>query len=117
MEQNHTYAKLSDMTVEISSQKNRDMVILRGKSLLNEREHRMTFVQNPPRGVRSVEVRRTSHSRMVRRADGLYTLTFRFDASEKYLLSALQSEVRAVAKAAIDDYNSLKTHKKAQDEK
>ena len=103
METQFVYEKLTDMSVELNTQPERNMCVLRGRALLNENESRFSFVQNPPRGARSVEVGRTAHSRYVRRPDGLYTLTVRFDAGEKMLLPALLSEMRAVVKGAIAD--------------
>lgn len=91
------------MSVEMQTQKQRNMVLLRGKALLNEDESRLTFIQNTPRGARSVEVGRSGHSRIVRRPDGLYTLTFRFDVKEKFLKESLLAEIREVVKLAEAD--------------
>lgn len=96
----HSYKKYTDYSVEMMSQEDNNMRVLRGKALLNAQESRLTFVQNEPRGPRSVEVFRTPHARLVRRPDGLYTATFRFAAGEKMLLPALISEVRATVLAA-----------------
>lgn len=71
--------------------------ILRGKALYNDCENEMTFVENTPRGVRSVEVGRTVHGRCVRRPDGLYTFTLRIDADMKYLRANLVAEAGEVA--------------------
>ena len=83
------------------------MRVLRGRALLNQSESRFTFVQNEPTRVRSKQVYRTEHSRLVRRPDGKYTLTLRFDAGEKYVVSALQAEVRNAAKMAVNDMNNV----------
>lgn len=104
-----TYSKLTDMSVELQSQEQRNMVLLRGKAVLNETEKRFTFLQNPPRGKNSVEVGRTSHGRMVRRNDGLYTLTFRMiNIDEKYIGESLLAEVRNIVKLAKTDAETQK---------
>lgn len=109
-----SYKKFSDYSLEMQSHDEPNMAILRGKGLLNQQEHRFTFVQNAPRGPRSVEVGRTRHCRFVRRPDGLYTATFRFDAGEKYVLSALLAEVRSVTKQAQEDREAQKRLKKGE---
>lgn len=86
------------------------MCLLRGRAVLNEEDKNFTFIQNDPRGPRSVEVGRSDHSRMVRRPDGNYTLTFRFSAGEKFLREQLISEIREIVKIAEED-------KKLQDKK
>lgn len=97
------YKRFSDYSLEMMAQDDVNMVILRGKGLLNQQESRFTFVQNAPRGARSVEIGRTAHSRSVRRPDGLYTVTFRFDAGEKQVLPALLAEIRTIVKNAQTD--------------
>lgn len=82
--------------------------ILRGKALYNDQESEMTFVENAPRGPRSVEVGRTAHSRFVRRPDGLYTITFRVDAGMPYLRQVLVAEVNELAKLLLDDRKGVK---------
>lgn len=99
----YKYTQLDSVRVELLTQQNNNFVVLRGRTILNEYERRLTFVQNPPRGPRSVEVARTAHSRLIRRCNGMYTLTFRFDSGEKYISSALQAEVRAAVKKAQED--------------
>ena len=103
-----TYQKYTDFSVEMNAQEEANMNVIRGKGLLNTHEHRFTFVENPPRGPRSVEVGRTKHCRFVRRPDGEYTATLRFAAGEKYLLAALIAEVRSVYKQASEDYEKRK---------
>lgn len=105
------YFKYSDMSVEMQTQEDNDMKILKGRALMNSREKRVTFVQNAPRGARSIEVARGEHSRMVRRPDGNYTLTFRFNAEEKLLRAAMLAEVRNMVNFAAADCNNLKTKK------
>lgn len=90
------------MSVEMKSQQECDMVTLHGKALLNEEERRFIFLQNPPRGPRSSEVARTAHARMVRTARGTYTLTFRFDGSERWLRQALIAELNEIFRNTIE---------------
>jgi hypothetical protein len=85
-----------------------NMRVMRGKALLDDEASDFKFVENEPRGPRSVEVGRTAHSRFVRRPDGMYTVTFRCDASTKYLREALTAEVAEIVKMITAD-------KKAQD--
>ena len=80
-----------------------NMRLMHGKALLDEVAHDFKFVENTPRGPRSVEVGRTVHSRFVRRPDGLYTVTFRCDASTKYLREALTAEVAEIVKLITND--------------
>ena len=77
--------------------------ILRGRALYNDCENEMTFVENTPRGARSVEVGRTVHGRCVRRPDGLYTFTLRIDADIKYLRANLVAEVNEIASIIEND--------------
>lgn len=101
-ESNFVYSKMTDMSVEMKSQERRDMVTLHGKALLNEEENRFIFLQNPPRGARSVEVARTAHARMVRTPRGTYTLTFRFDGRERWLRESLIAEINDVFRNTIE---------------
>lgn len=91
-----TYTKLTDMTVGMQSQEDRNLQVLHGKALLNEKENRMLFIQNKPRGPRSREVMRTAHSRLVVTPRGNYTLTFRFSPNESDLQSILMSEMEKI---------------------
>lgn len=110
----YVFSKLEDMTVSMQTQEQRNMTVLRGKALLNECEQRFTFIQNAPRGARSVEIGRSDHSRIVRRPDGLYTLTFRFDARERFLKELLLSEVRSVVRLAAADLKKQSEKKKRE---
>lgn len=112
----YVFSKLEDMTVSMQTQEQKNMTVLRGKALLNECEQRFTFIQNKPRGKRSVEIGRSDHSRIVRRPDGLYTLTFRFSANEKFLKELLLSEIREVVKLAKEDSETQKRAKKGGEE-
>lgn len=117
-QQEFKFQKWTDMSVKVHSCK--DTVVpnrlLRGRALLNLDEADLTFVENAPRGPRSVEVGRTNHSRFVRRHDNGYTLTFRFFADEKYLQSTLIAEVRNIVKAIQADSENQKA-KKAKEAK
>lgn len=110
MENKMDYKKWSDMAVKMHHRSGEEVEnrILRGRALLNPVESEFTFVENLPRGPRSQEVCRTGHSRIVRRPDGLYTLTFRFDITEKYIRPALVAELNEVFKSAREDYEKNK---------
>lgn len=73
--------------------------LLRGRALLDVDSKKFMFAQNEPRGPRSMEVGRTMHSRLVRRPDSRYTLTFScMDGGEKQLKEQLIAEVRDIMK-------------------
>ena len=92
---------------------NPNMRVMAGKALLDEESSDMKFVENPPRGPRSIEVGRTAHSRYIRRSDGLYTITLRIDASSRYLRETLTSEIAEISKNIELDY---KLQKKADND-
>lgn len=98
----YNYRKLSNITVGMKVQDNYDMMTLRGRLVINEEESSLLFVQNSPRGPQSVEVLRTPHSRLVRRPDGKYTLTFRYSADEPKVLAKLVMEMRSIEKLAVE---------------
>lgn len=77
--------------------------LLHGRALLNPEESRMTFVENSPRGPRSKQIARGQHSSLLRKPDGTYIITLRFNVMEKYVGSALLAEVREMAQTANDD--------------
>lgn len=116
MEQPMKSVVVDNATVELYSHSDIDKKITRGRALVDCDKKRFSFVENSPRPPRSVEVSRGEHCRMVRRHDGLYTLTFRFDGSEKYLLSTLQAEIRNIVKIAQADCVKVKSKKTQQDE-
>ena len=89
------------------------MRVMAGKALLDEESSDMKFVENPPRGPRSIEVGRTAHSRYICRPDGLYTITLRIDASSRYLRETLTSEIAEISKNIELDY---KLQKKADND-
>lgn len=92
-----SYKKYTKMTVGMRSQEERNLQVLRGQVLLNEAESRLTFIQNRPRGPRSLELLRTQHSRLVRRHDGGYTLTFRFLSTDHEVLQRMVEEMSEIS--------------------
>ena len=87
---------LTEMTVTLKSQEDYNLQVLRGKVVVNEEDHSLMFEQNAPRGPRSTEVMRTPHSRLVRRPDGRFTLSFRFSKEELEIGPQLLREMKAV---------------------
>lgn len=86
--------------------------LLRGRALLNDEKREMTFVQNTPRGPRSVEVGRTLHSRYVCRPDGEYTVTVHFAANEFNIREQLLSETRTMVTAVQEHYKVVEAQRK-----
>ena len=93
----YTYKKYTEMTVNMQSQEDSDLQVLWGKVLLNETESQLTFVQNKPRGPRSLELMRTMHSRLLRRPNGGFTLTFRFDSDEHHVMQQMMEEMTQIS--------------------
>ena len=91
--------------------------LLRGRALLNDEKREMTFVQNTPRGPRSVEVGRTLHSRYVCRPDGEYTVTVHFAANEGNIREQLLSETRTMVTAVQEHYKGAEAKRKTADRK
>lgn len=91
------------MDVSLQTQTKPNMRVMSGKALLDDEANDFKFVENAPRGPRSIEIGRTPHSRFVRRPDGLYTVTLRCDASSKYLREELTAEVADIVKAITED--------------
>lgn len=91
--------------------------LLRGRALLNDEKREMMFVQNTPRGPRSVEVGRTLHSRYVCRPDGEYTVTVHFAANEVNIREQLLSETRTMVTAVQEHYKGAEAKRKATDRK
>lgn len=85
-----------------------DKVVLAGRQFIDADDGRCTFVQNAPRGPRSVEIGRTPHCRIVRRPDGGYTTTLRVTQYIKYLKETLLAEIRDVADCINRDLEELK---------
>ena len=103
----YVYKKYAGMTVCTQTQKDNNLKVMHGHAVIDESDWRMLFVQNKPRGARSVEVGRTAHSRYVRRPDGRYTVTFRFSARELLLEQTLLREMRVLLKAIVEDRKNL----------
>lgn len=103
------YERYTDLTAKVITALGRaNLRTMRGKALLNAQEQEIIFQENTPRGKRSVEVSRTQHSRLVRRPNGDYTLTFRFGAKMKYPMATLVSEMRNAVESALKDVNNWK---------
>ena len=88
--------------------------LLRGRALLNDEKREMTFVQNAPRGPRSVEVGRTLHRRYVCRPDGEYTVTVHFAADEGNIREQLLSEIRSMVTAVQDHFKNAEAKRKKE---
>lgn len=102
-----------NVSLAIQAQKNPNMRVMRGKALLDAAVEDFKFVENEPRGPRSVEVGRTAHARFVRRPDEGYTITFRVVAGTKFLRESLTAEVAEVVKLVEADAAAVKAAKKA----
>ena len=94
-----------------------NMRVMRGKALLDDEASDFKFVENEPRGPRSVEVGRTVHSRFVRRPDGMYTITFRCDAATKYLRETLTAEVAEIVKLITADKKAWEYGRKQEEKR
>lgn len=96
--------KLTDFEVNLyKRQENIDKQIVGGKLLLWSDNKEMTFVQNAPRGARSVEIGRTAHARLVRLTNGHYSVRLRFSADERQVNYQLIAEIREINKMAAAD--------------
>lgn len=96
--------KLEDYTVNLHKrQEEVDRQIVGGKLLLWKAKNEVTFVQNAPRGARSVEIHRTAHARLVRLVNGHYSVRLRFSASERQVGYQLIAEIRELNKMAQED--------------
>lgn len=110
------YKRLPDMSVDMYTlDEEPEMQLLRGRALLNPDKKEFAFVQNTPRGPRSVEVGRTLHARYVRRPDGGYTATVRFEGDESQLREKLLSEVREMVTMVGEDMKRQKAAAKKQE--
>lgn len=111
------YKRYQDYSIDIySQQENATNRLLRGRGLMNPEKGEFAFVENAPRGKRSVEIGRTLHCRFVRRPDGEYTATFRFNATEKLIKEQLVAEVRDVVKGCGMDVNKQRDKQKKEEE-
>lgn len=106
--------RLENATITAQMQDEAELKFMRGKALINVARREMTFVENPPRLNRSVEVGRTMHARFVRRPDKNYTVTFRVSGEEKYLSEGLVAEIREIAKVIRADAASVKAAEAAR---
>lgn len=88
--------------------------LLRGRALLNPQKKEFAFVQNTPRGPRSVEVGRTLHSRYVCRPDGGYTVTVRFVAEEKNIREQLLAETRQMVSSVQEHFKVAEAQRKKE---
>lgn len=100
------------LDVSVQAQEKPNMRVMRGKALLDTASADFKFVENEPRGARSVEICRSLHSRCVRRPDGRYTLTFRLDAGQKYLREAVVAEVQDIIVLVGCDYKEQQKKRK-----
>lgn len=80
-----------------------DRKVVGGKLLQWAASKEVTFVQNGPRGPRSVEIGRTAHARMVRLLNGRYSARFVFAAGEREIGYQLIAEIRELNKMATTD--------------
>lgn len=115
MEKQQTKVDNIALTMVTEGSEPPDKRIIRGRGFLQAEESRFLFVQNEKKYVKSVEVGRTRHSRLIRRVDGSYVVTFRFDAKAKYIKSDLQAEVRDIVDAAIEDEKKVKLIDKTEE--
>ena len=96
--------KLQDYNITLHKrQEELDRQIVGGKLLLWKASKEVTFVQNAPRGARSVEIHRTAHARLVRLKDGHYSVRVRFFPSERQVGYHLIAEMREINKMAQED--------------
>lgn len=103
------YERYSDLTARVITVLGKaNLRMMRGKALLDAQKQEIIFQENTPRCKRSVEIFRTLHSRLVRRPDGDYTLTFHFCAKMKYPMATLVSEMRNAVESALKDVNKEK---------
>lgn len=101
-----------DVKLAVQAQRQPNMRVMRGKALLDVTAADFKFVENEPRGPRSVEVGRTMHSRFVRRPDEGYTITFRVNAGEKFLRESLTAEIAELVKVINADAAAVKAARK-----
>ena len=91
-----------------------DKKIVGGKLILWSASKELTFVQNAPRGARSVEVGRTAHARLVRLVNGHYAVRLRFGAQERQIGYQLIAEMRELNKMALEDEQIEKKRKEVK---
>lgn len=107
------YKNMPDMSVDMYTvDADPENKLLRGRALLNPQKKEFAFVQNTPRGPRSVEVGRTLHSRYVCRPDGGYTVTVRFAAEEKNIREQLLAETRQIVSSVLEHFKVAESQRK-----
>ena len=105
------------LEVSVHSLADPNMRVMRGKALLDEECADFNFVENGPRGPRSIEIGRTTHSRFVRRPDGAYTITLRCTGTEKYLRESLVAEIGDIVKSIKLDIATVNRESKKKEDK
>ena len=109
------YKNMPDMSVDMYTvDADPENKLLRGRALLNPQKKEFAFVQNTPRGPRSVEVGRTLHSRYVCRPDGGYTVTVRFGAEEKNIREQLLAETRQIVSSVLEHFKVAEVRRKKE---
>lgn len=87
--------------------------LLGGRAIFDEDDNTFLFAQNLPRTHWSKEIMRTDHARVVRRVDGLYTVSFsKMDAGESLLGMKLLAEVREITRTIEADKKKQEQEKK-----
>lgn len=109
------YKNMTNMSVDMYTvDADPENKLLRGRALLNPHKKEFAFVQNTPRGPRSVEVGRTLHSRYVCRPDGDYTVTIRFGAGEKNIREQLLAETRQIVSSVQEHFKVAVAQRKKE---
>lgn len=109
------YKNMTNMSVDMYTvDADPENKLLRGRALLNPHKKEFAFVQNTPRGPRSVEVGRTLHSRFVCRPDGDYTVTVRFGAEEKNIREQLLAETRQIVSSVQEHFKVAVAQRKKE---
>lgn len=109
------FTNMPDMSVDMYTvDADPENKLLRGRALLNPQKKEFAFVQNTPRGPRSVEVGRTLHSRYVCRPDGGYTVTVRFGAEEKNIREQLLAETRQMVSSVQEHFKFAEAQRKKE---
>ncbi|MCR4812447.1 MAG: hypothetical protein K5867_07675 [Bacteroidales bacterium] len=104
MKKAYRYVIIDGVRVKMYCQEKLQCQTVRGKGMYNRWDKEFLFIQDGPSGPRSKELMRTAHSRLVRRPDGLYTLTFRFSDEEHGIMKSLVNEMKEIAKR---NYNNI----------
>lgn len=112
------YKRHSDYNVDLyAHEETQPNKLYNGRGLLNPEKAEFLFIVNKPAGPRSKEVGRTLHGRFIRRPNGGYTATLRFNATERLIGEQLIAELRDIVRWAAADFERQKlTPKKEKDE-